>query len=125
MAFNEKYLAEDYIIEQLKEKGWRFVSPDALDRESYEEPLLIPTLVRVLERINKESGIGDEEINKVLNELKLTGTGIEGVVYSLKTGLLLWQGSIRVDIILYVNGIPLVNIECKNPTSLTESWHNA
>jgi type I restriction enzyme R subunit len=32
---------------------------------------------------------------------------------------------IRNDLILYVNGIPLVNIECKNPASLTETWHNA
>ena len=78
MAFNEKHLVEDYIIKQLEGKGWRFIPGNALERESYEEPLLIPTLVRALKRINKESGIGNEEINKALNELKLTGTGIEG-----------------------------------------------
>ncbi|MBN2251876.1 MAG: HsdR family type I site-specific deoxyribonuclease [Candidatus Altiarchaeota archaeon] len=32
---------------------------------------------------------------------------------------------IRTDIILYVNGIPLVDIECKNPASFSESWFNA
>src|SRR4030042_809921 len=32
---------------------------------------------------------------------------------------------IRNDIILYVNGVPLVNIECKNPASLTEDWYKA
>jgi len=32
---------------------------------------------------------------------------------------------IRNDIILYVNGIPLVNIECKNPASFSEDWHTA
>lgn len=32
---------------------------------------------------------------------------------------------IRNDIILYINGIPLVNIECKNPASLTETWYSA
>ena len=32
---------------------------------------------------------------------------------------------IRNDIILFINGIPLVNIECKNPASLTETWYNA
>jgi type I restriction enzyme R subunit len=32
---------------------------------------------------------------------------------------------IRTDIMLYVNGVPLVNIECKNPASLAESWFNA
>ena len=78
MAFDEKHFVEDYIIKQLEQKGWRFVPADTLERDSYEEPLLIPTLVRALERINKESGVGDEEINKALNELKLTGTGIEG-----------------------------------------------
>lgn len=32
---------------------------------------------------------------------------------------------IRNDIMLYINGIPLVNIECKNPASLTENWYTA
>ncbi|MEM3382304.1 MAG: HsdR family type I site-specific deoxyribonuclease [Candidatus Bathyarchaeia archaeon] len=32
---------------------------------------------------------------------------------------------IRNDIILYVNGIPLVNIECKNPANPTEDWYTA
>lgn len=161
MAFDEKHLVEDYIIKKLEEKGWKFIPADALGRESLEEPLLIPVLVRALERINKESGIGDEEINKALNTLKLTGTGIEAakcILNFYKFGIpvefekekvlkyihlfdfhniennefmvsrqVYYHGreTIRTDIILYVNGIPLVNIECKNPTSLTESWHAA
>lgn len=32
---------------------------------------------------------------------------------------------IRNDILLYVNGIPLVNIECKSPVRRAESWRNA
>jgi type I restriction enzyme R subunit len=32
---------------------------------------------------------------------------------------------IRNDIILYINGIPIANIECKSPTSLTENWYTA
>ncbi|WP_321505853.1 HsdR family type I site-specific deoxyribonuclease [uncultured Methanoregula sp.] len=32
---------------------------------------------------------------------------------------------IRNDILLYINGIPLVNIECKDPASLAENWHTA
>jgi type I restriction enzyme R subunit len=32
---------------------------------------------------------------------------------------------IRTDLMLYVNGIPLVDIECKNPASISESWYNA
>lgn len=170
--FKEKHLVEDYIIKQLEQKGWSFIPADALERESYEEPLLIPVLVRALKRINKESGIGDEEIKKALNELKLTGTGIEGakrILNFYKFGIpvkfekekvvkyirlfdfsacagdphanrqslennefivsrqVYYYGreTIRTDIMLYVNGIPLVNIECKNPLSISESWYTA
>jgi type I restriction enzyme R subunit len=157
----EKSAVEDYIVEKLREKGWKFVSADFLEREAYNEPLLIPPLVRALEKINKDLGITNEEINKVLNELKLTGTGIEGakrILNFYKFGIPVkfekervvnyirlfdfkdisnnefiitrqvnYDGRerIRTDLILYINGIPLVNIECKNPTSLTESWYNA
>ena len=53
MDFTEKKLVEDYFIQRLQEKGWRFVSADDLERDTYEEPLLIPNLVRGLKRINK------------------------------------------------------------------------
>jgi len=38
-----------------------------------------------------------------------------------------YQGreKIRSDVMLYINGIPLVNIECKNPISVSESWSDA
>lgn len=38
-----------------------------------------------------------------------------------------FQGRERIipDIILFMNGIPLINIECKNPASIGESWINA
>jgi type I restriction enzyme R subunit len=161
--FTEKKLVEDYILKKLEEKGWRFVPSDDLERDNYAEPLLIPNLVRALERINKEIGIGDEEIKKVVNyiKLKLTGTRIEeakqildfyefGVSVKFEkekvvkyvqlfdfediennkfivTRQVHYDGSnrIRADIVLYVNGIPLVNIECKNPASVSESWYNA
>jgi len=32
---------------------------------------------------------------------------------------------IRNDIIIYINGIPIVNIECKNPASFSENWYTA
>jgi len=32
---------------------------------------------------------------------------------------------IRTDIMLYINGIPLVEIECKNPASFSENWFDA
>lgn len=160
-TFTEKSVVEDYFIEKFREKGWKFVSADDLERDSYDEPLLIPNLVRALERINRESGIGDEEIHRVVNELKLTGTGIEGakkILNFYKFGVpvkfekervikyvqlfdfeeiennefiisrqVYYHGRdrIRTDIVLYVNGIPLVNIECKSPVSISESWYNA
>src|SRR4030042_6375642 len=161
MVFTEKKLVEDYFIKKLQEKGWRFVPADDLERDSYEEVLLIPNLVRALQKINKKSELGNEEINKVINELKLTGTVVEGakrILNYYKLGVpvkfekekvvkyvqlfdfeeiennefivtrqVYYQGKdrIRTDIILYMNGIPLVDIECKNPTSISESWFNA
>src|SRR4030042_6126378 len=142
--FNESLIVEDHIVKRLVGSGWRFVSADDLERDTYEEPLLIPNLVRALQRINKKSEIGDDEINRVVNELKLTGTGIEGgkrILNYYKFGIpvkfekekvvkyvqlfdfedvdnnefivtrqVYYQGKdrIRTDIILYVNGIPLV-----------------
>ncbi len=35
------------------------------------------------------------------------------------------RDDIRTDIMLYVNGIPLVEIECKNPASFFENWLDA
>ena len=181
----EKTAVEDYLVEKLQEKGWKFISADDLERDTYEEPLLIPNLVRALKRINAayskqhtvnretiqtipstvyripSTEVGDEEINKVINELKLTVTGHEGAKRILNyykfgvpvkfekekvvkyvrlfdfedidnnefviTRQVYYQGKdrIRTDIVLYVNGIPLVDIECKNPTNISESWFNA
>ncbi|MHB1377605.1 MAG: type I restriction endonuclease, partial [Candidatus Humimicrobiaceae bacterium] len=161
MVFTEKSLVEDYIIDKLKEKGWRFVNADSLERVSYEEPLLISSLSRNIGAINEKSGIGNEDINKVINILKLTGTGVEGaksILNYYKFGIpikfekektvkyvelfdfqntgnnefivsrqVYYQGRdfIRVDIVLYINGIPVSNIECKNPLIVSENWHTA
>lgn len=160
--FSEKSLVEDYFVQKLQEKGWKFVSSDNLERESLEEPLLILTLIRALKRLNANIGIGDEEIRQVLNELKLKTSGAEHckqILNYLKYGIPIkfekervvkyvklfdydntanneftvsrqvvhksGDKQIRNDIILYINGIPVVNIECKNPTSLTENWYTA
>lgn len=161
MKFTELKLVEDYIINKLIEKGWRFVPADELGRDSYEEPLLIPKLIRALKRINNHTGLGEEEVNRVLNELKLTVTGTEGAKRILNfykfgvpvkfekekvvkyvqlfdfddinnnefivTRQVYYYGRdrIRTDIVLYINGIPMVNVECKNPASLSESWYTA
>jgi type I restriction enzyme R subunit len=160
--FSEKSLVEDYFIQNLQERGWKFIPADNLERESLEEPLLTPVLIRALKRLNANIGIGDEEIRQVLNELKLKTSGAEHakqILNYLKYGIpikfekervvkyvkLFDYGNIqnndftlsrqvihqsgdkqiRNDIILYINGIPIANIECKNPTSLTENWYTA
>jgi len=160
--FSEKSLVEDYIIQKLQEEGWKFIPADNLERESLEEPLLTPMLIRALKRLNANIGIGDEEIKQVLNELKLKTSGAEHckqILNHLKYGIpikfekervvkyvklfdydnttnndftisrqVIHQSGdkqIRNDIILYINGIPIANIECKNPTSLTENWFTA
>jgi len=162
MSSPEKKICEDYIIKRLEERGWKFVPADSLERETYDEPLLVPPLIRAIERINRDLDIADEEIGKVLNELKLAGAGHEGakrILNFYKFGVpvkfekekvvkyvqlfdykkaaknndfivsrqVYYYGkeSIRTDIVLYVNGIPLVNIECKSPVSMSESWHTA
>jgi type I restriction enzyme R subunit len=153
---------EDYFVEKLHEKGWKFVSADELERENLEEPLLTAVLIRALKRLNVSIGVSDEEIKQVLNELKLRTSGSEDskkILNYFKDGVPIkfekervvkyvklfdyennanndfvishqvvhqaGDKQIRHDIILYVNGIPLVNIECKNPASLTENWYSA
>ena len=163
--FNEKSLIEDYFVEQLQVrsgKRWRFVGADELEREATEEPLLTSAFIRALKSLNKDIGIGDDEVKQVLNELKLRTSGSEDskkILNYFKDGVPIkfekervvkyvklfdydnignndfvvsrqithqaGDKQIRNDIILYVNGIPLVNIECKNPASLTETWYNA
>jgi type I restriction enzyme R subunit len=160
-GFSEEML-EDYMMEKLQEKGWRFVPADELERESLEEPLLVNNLIRALERLNRDKGIGPEEIDQVLKELRLKGAGTEGaraILNFLKTGVpvkfekdrvvryvrlfdydeveknkfivtrqavyVAGDKEIRTDVMLYVNGIPLVNIELKNPTSFSENWYDA
>ncbi len=159
--FTEQNTVEDHIIRKLTEAGWKFVPAAELERDTYEEPLLERTLMRAIERINTGLDLEEEEIRKAVNELKLTGTGIEGskkILRFYKEGVpvkieskrevryldlfdyeniknnectvslqVIYHGAekIRTDIMLYVNGIPLVNIECKNPAALSENWYNA
>ena len=160
--FNEKSLVEDYLIEELQKAGWTFIPASQLERESLEEPLLIGVLNRAIKKLNINTGITDGEISKVINELKLRGSGQEDakkILNYLKSGIPIKfekdrvlryvrlfdyenlsnneytvsrqavhhraDEDIRNDIILYINGIPLVNIECKSPTSFSETWLEA
>lgn len=158
----EKTSIEDYIVKKLIEKGWNYVGSKSLGREDLEEPLLIKNLVEAIKRINNDLDLDEEDIKQVLKELKLRGTGQEGlkqVLSFLKKGIsvkltkskdlvrialfdykdiennefiisrqVIYQtvnDEKRADIMLYVNGIPLVIIECKNPAELNVSWRDA
>ena len=154
----EKQLVEDYIAQKLQKLGWRFVAPQELERESIREPLLVDDLKRQILRINKDLGIGEEELKKVIDELKLLTSGEEGnkkFLHFLKYGIGIKFEKERVvkvinlfdfenptnnefifsrqvhfrgkdliipDIILYINGIPLLEIECKSPVDLRTDW---
>ena len=74
----EKKLVEDYIAQNLQELGWKFVESQELDRPGIQEPLLIKNLKEAILRINKDLGIGEEELKKVVDELKLLTSEQEG-----------------------------------------------
>ncbi len=154
----EKKLAEDYAVEKLQEIGWRFVEAAELNRENIKEPLLIDNIKSAVLRINKDLAIGEEELKKVIDEIKLLTSGQEGAksfLHFLKYGIGVKFEKERVvkyvnlfdfenpennefifsrqvhfrgrdliipDIVLYINGIPLIEIECKSPVDLRTDW---
>jgi len=157
----EQKLVEDYFVEQLTQKGWKFVDAKDLDRVSFKDPLLLNNLKQAIMRLNPDLGIGDEEMKVVIDELTLTASGHEGskkILYYLKYGVsikfekerviknvkiidyediknnafivtrqAIYYGveEIRLDTVLYVNGIPLVDVEHKNPATPAENWQKA
>jgi type I restriction enzyme R subunit len=154
----EKQLVENYAAEKLQDLGWKFVEASQLKRESAREPLLIHNFKEAILKINKDLNIGDEEIKKVIDEVRLLASGQEGIkkflhffkygigvkfekerivkivnlfdFENIKNNEFVFSKQIRhkekdliiPDIILYINGIPLVDIECKSPTNLRVSW---
>jgi len=153
----EKQVVEDYIAEKLQSLGWKFIEASQLNRESSRDPLLIDNFKEAVLKINKNLNFGDEEIKKVIDEVRLLTSGQEGIknfLHFFKYGIgielkrkdskmvnlfdfeniennefifsrqIHYRGKdlIIPDIILYINGIPLVDIECKSPTSLRVSW---
>ena len=74
MHQNEQEL-ENYFIEQLIKEGWKFVSNDELSREKTDDPLLITKLEAKLEKLNKNKGITNEDIQRVVSEMRVLPTG--------------------------------------------------
>lgn len=161
--FNEKSLLEDYVVQALQKKGWKFIAASELEREGLDEPLLLPVLCRAIRRINGELGITDEEISKAVSEIRAipptSPDGCKKLLYFFKFGIPIKfekehelknvrlfdlnnyeknefvvsrqvyfhsaNQYIRTDIMLFVNGIPLVEIESKNPADPSVSWVDA
>ncbi|GCC11308.1 hypothetical protein IPdc08_01359 [archaeon] len=75
-TFSEETLEND-MVEKFQQKGWRFVPASELERDSLEEPLLLSSLIMSIKKINSGSGLGNEEIKQVIDELKFL-SGNEG-----------------------------------------------
>ena len=159
----EKKIVQNYIIEKLKGKGWKYIPGKDLERD-FDEPLLIGNLILAIKRINENKylRLEDTDIKNILNELKLRAPGQEGnkqILNFFKNGIsiklertkelvrinlfdykntennefvmsdevryITANDEIRADIMLYVNGIPLVIIECKDPGNLAVDWKDA
>lgn len=161
-GFNERTTVENYLLEKLTERGWTYVRGAELEREDNTEPLLVANLEKAVRRLNGDADLEQEEIEEVVNKLKLRSSGYESlreILRFLKDGVPLkrrgdnslryvklidyrnrgsnefivsnqvfFEGgkeNIIPDIVLYVNGIPLVIIECKNPVDPSVDWYNA
>ena len=150
---------EDYIIDELVRRGWRYVDSSCLEREGLDKPLLYIILRRKIREFNP--GVSEEDISEAISLLEGRSYGPKGareILEYLKFGVPVKLSEtrtsarlklidydnpnrnefiiskqvphvgareIRNDIILYVNGIPLVNIEVKSPTDLGVSWRDA
>ncbi len=150
---------EDYIVDELVKRGWRYVDSSSLEREGLDKPLLYGVLRHKIREFN--SGVSEEDVSEAISLLEGRSYGPKGareVLEYLKFGvpvklsetrtsarlkLLDYSNpdknefivsrqvthvgvrEIRNDIVLYVNGIPLVNIEVKSPTDPGVSWRDA
>ena len=161
-VFNEQNSLEDYFVNKLQGNGWKFIASADLERDSLNDPLCALTLMRAIKSINDDKEMGEEEMQKCINELRFTGQGQEGskrILNLFKFGVPIKFEKDRViryvkifdfehfehnefvvskqveyqngnevrraDVVLYVNGIPLVIIECKNPVTYTNGWVDA
>lgn len=161
-GWNEANLSENPAVEQLRQLGYSYVPPEALEaeRESFKEVVLSKRLAAALKRLNP--WLSDDNVHKAVRAVTsvqaaslleaseklhtaLTygisleqdrGDGKKGQTVRFfdfddptKNELVVTrqfrvQGAkkgIKPDIVILVNGIPLVVIECKSPT-LGEGW---
>src|SRR3989344_5847574 len=87
--FNEKTVVEDYLVDQLVNSGWAYIPANKLDRDTFEEPLLLRNLIKIIKEINNLDLI-DDDINTTINELKFkpaTQEGIKQILRYFKEGI--------------------------------------
>ena len=150
---------EDYIVDVLVKRGWRYVDSSGLGRRSLDKPLLYSILRRKIRDFNP--GVTEEDVSQAISILDNASDrprGSRRIIEYLKFGVPVklsstrtsarlrlidydnpgrnefivsrqvvhvGRGEIRNDILLYVNGIPLVSIEVKSPTDPGVSWRDA
>jgi type I restriction enzyme R subunit len=151
LVYTELSTVERPIVEWLQKLGWEYVRPEHLKRD-VEEPFNLGRLGEALKRLNPEIMKTDEDVEKVINQLRrllndITGNreffewlkGERSLVLKpgekaktvklidfenpekntyVVTNQFKFAGyeNIRFDIMLMVNGIPIVAIEAKAPT---------
>ena len=151
MVYTELSTVERPIVEWLQKIGWEYARPEHLKRDA-EEPFDLARLSEALKRLNPAIVNADEDVEKVINQLRrplndITGNreffewlkGERSLVLKpgekartiklidfespernacVVTNQFKFAGyeNVRFDIVLMVNGIPLVAIEAKAPT---------
>ena len=74
----EKRLVEDWVMERLRETGWKYVEAEKLERVSFDEPLLMDVLKKKLLDINRDIKLVEDDLNLVVNKLKSAFTDQNG-----------------------------------------------
>ena len=160
MVYTELSTVERPIVEWLEKLGWEFVRPERLRRD-VEEPFDLARLGEALKRLNPEIAKTDEDVEKIINQLRrplndITGNreffewlkGERSLVLKpgekaktirlidfespekntyVVTNQFKFAGyeNVRFDIVLMVNGVPLVAIEAKAPTRESIDYREA
>ncbi len=127
---------EDVLLEQnLKDSLLRinksaYIPMEEITRKIYEFKMLPTTeegCKKVLRFLKSEEKIEDkkEHILKTFHFIDYEDITNNEFIVTNQSVYVSGNKEIRNDIILYVNGIPLVNIELKSPESNRKSWFNA
>jgi type I restriction enzyme, R subunit len=168
MSLTEANTIQEYILEILQNKDWKYLAPESIQRK-HTDILLEEVLKKKLQDLNPEIKEQPQRADEVIYQLdKVIHSTQDGLIkaneefskwlkndktmrygqnnqdisikiidfdniennsfqitkeYSVKSSIT--GQTKRADIILFVNGIPLVNIETKSPVRQSQSWANA